>query len=150
ALAPDVAFYQRLLARDQDEAADIVAARLEESDGEAVADELLVRALVHARRDRDRDEVSDDDERLIVEATREIGEELAERLGVPPRTAPAPARGRVVGCAAHDDFDEAALHLLAALLDPNHWEAVVLPAEVRGSELMAALAKEEPEVICIA
>ena len=54
ALDPDVTYYQRLLARDQDEAAQMVLAQAQDDVPEQVYDELLVPALNYAKRDRER------------------------------------------------------------------------------------------------
>src|SRR5262249_14907145 len=80
ALEANVRFYQRLLAGDQDEAAEIAREGADGSSAEEACDALLVPALAHARRDRKRNELSEDDERAIVEAVREIADELGERV----------------------------------------------------------------------
>jgi predicted PurR-regulated permease PerM len=147
ALEPDERFYQRLLARDQDEASEIVAARLQEAPAEEVMDELLVRALSYAKRDRDRDDLTDDDERVILEATREIGEELGGRFEASGSISPKPLdlipdapRTSLIGCPADGAEDEAALHLLASTLDPRSWDFVVFPADVPRAEVIAIAA----------
>src|SRR5262249_149018 len=61
ALSPELRYYQRLLARDQDEASDLVEEHLQENSWEGVYDEVLLPALVHARRHRERDQVSEED-----------------------------------------------------------------------------------------
>lgn len=88
ALAPPIHYYQRLLARDRDEAARLVVRQL----GTAkqlceVFDMILVPALLRVRRDRHRDELSADDASYAFSATREIVAELAAEA-----THPAPAR----------------------------------------------------------
>ena len=52
ALAPDISYYQRLLARDQSEAADLLARHLANNPPETVYDALLVPALNYAEQDR--------------------------------------------------------------------------------------------------
>jgi predicted PurR-regulated permease PerM len=160
ALDPDVSFYQRLLARDQDEATQIVSARLEQGvSREEATDELLVRTLCYLKHDRDRDEISDDDELAMLEAIREIGEDMAGKLGasccVPAESfakegAESTARASLVGYAADSAEDETALHLLAGLVGPNAWETEVCSSDVPGSELLAKVSHKHPDLICVA
>jgi hypothetical protein len=152
ALDPDVCFYQRLLAHDQDEALDVVQARLAEVPPEQLFDELLVPTLISARRDRESDDLLPGDEPFILEATREIGDELAERLVRPEPPAdglPWP-RMHILACPASDAEDEAALHLLTGILDPAAWEVEVLPAHTLGSELVSRTGEKQPDLLCIA
>src|SRR5262249_15033075 len=58
ALGREVSVYQRLLARDLDEASEITEAALKEHPPERVSDDLLVPALTLAKGDRDKGELS--------------------------------------------------------------------------------------------
>ena len=77
-----VTFYQRLLARDQDEATQLVLAQAKASSPEQVYDDFLVPALNYAKRDRERDDLTESDEQFVLQATREILEDLGERREV--------------------------------------------------------------------
>ena len=57
-----IIFYQRLLARDQDEAAHIVAEYLTKHPRERLYDEVLVPALNYAKLERERGSLTDADE----------------------------------------------------------------------------------------
>ena len=72
ALAPDVTYYQRLLARDQSEAADLIDRYVRTQDPTTVYDALLLPALCYAERDRLEGRLVPDEETLIVEGTREL------------------------------------------------------------------------------
>jgi hypothetical protein len=87
ALDADVSFYQRLLARDQDEATEIVLTHVQTLGPEQVYDALLVKALCHVRRDREQDQLTDFDEEFILRATGEIVEDLSERHARPTEAA---------------------------------------------------------------
>lgn len=161
ALAPDVTYYQRLLARDQDEAALIVRTSLGTSPPEQVYDDLLVPALTYGKRDRERDEVDEADERFILQATREILEDIGERPAAPPaaETAEAPARDsatepaeprvRLLACPARDEADELPLEMLRQLLDPARWEVEVVGVATLSGELLSMVAEKELAVLCI-
>jgi predicted PurR-regulated permease PerM len=159
ALAPDVTYYQRLLARDQDEAAQLVLAQAKALPPEQVYDELLVPALNAVKRDRERDDLTEADEQFVFRATREIVEDLGERQAAaagpaaePARegaVAPTPPRVRILGCPGHDEGDRLALEMLAQLLDPAVWEVEVLSLELLSAELVALAGEKAPAVLCI-
>ena len=133
ALAPDASFYQRLLARDQSEAADVLEryVKVTPPPPETVYDALLLPALTYAERDRLDGRISLDDEAMVIDTTRELVADAAvlvrtaraadpevERV-VP--TAPA-SRVPVIGYATNGVADETALQMLGRLLedDPGH------------------------------
>ena len=72
ALAPEYGYYQRLLARDVGEAADVVDRFVKSEPPETVYDALLVPALNYAERDRLEDQLAPDDEQAVIDATREL------------------------------------------------------------------------------
>jgi hypothetical protein len=161
ALAPDVSYYQRLLARDQDEAALIVRAAAGAAPPERLYDDLLVPALTYARRDRERDELEERDEHFILQATREVLEDLGERQasGAAEQAAAEPAgtsavestgpKVRVLGCPARDDMDQLALEMLRQLLDPARWEVEVVPTPTLSGELLSMVQEKAPAVLCV-
>jgi predicted PurR-regulated permease PerM len=158
-LGTDVRYYQRLLARDQDEATQLVLAQARTSPPEQVYDELLVPALNCTKQDRERDDLTEADERFILQATREIVEDLGERQAAAAGTAaepdgagteaPAPPPIRILGCPGHDEADGLALEMLRHLLDPARWKVEVLSIEMLSAELVALAGEKEPAVVCI-
>jgi predicted PurR-regulated permease PerM len=60
-LTPDVSFYQRLLARDEDEATEMVRRHAQSLSPVELCDRMLVPALVHARHDRQAGLLSDEE-----------------------------------------------------------------------------------------
>jgi hypothetical protein len=149
-LEPHLAYYQRLLARDQDEADEIARAWLESNGNrpEQIFDELLVPALTWAKRDREHDELSDDDEQFMLKATREIVADVAP--GQPAATETERPKGRLLGLAMRDEFDQLSLELLTRLLDPRHWDVQIAPADMLSGEQVAEVEQQRPAVICIA
>ena len=91
ALAPDSSFYQRLLARDQGEAAEVLERYVAKSPPppETVYDALLLPALTYAERDRLDARISLDDEALVIDATRELVADAAARAACAVRTSTA-------------------------------------------------------------
>jgi predicted PurR-regulated permease PerM len=148
ALAPPVAFYQRLAARDQDEAADVALARAKESGPEAALDEVVVPALCIARRDLDEGDLAADDFRFAVRAAREVVTELADLRPIPAATAE--DRVRVLVVPARDEAEHVAADALAATLDASRWEVRVAGDEMLASELAATVQEFDPAVVVLA
>jgi predicted PurR-regulated permease PerM len=149
-LSPRVAFYQRLAARDQDEAAEIIEKELEKQPAEQVFDEVLVPALAAARRDVGNGRLSEEELGQITEAVREVAEEVGEFKLSANLDAPAEERVRVLLVPSKDGVDLAAADLFGRLLDPSVWEATVTPAATLTSELLERIETEKPAVVILA
>lgn len=160
ALDTDVSYYQRLLSRDQDEAAQLVLTQAKVSSPEQVYDELLVSALVYTKRDRERDFLTEADEQFVFQATHEVLEDMGERLsaamlaatkGPPVGEVQAPhSRVRILACPARDHADRLALDMLRQLLNPDEWDVEVTALETLTAELVAHVTEERSALICIA
>jgi predicted PurR-regulated permease PerM len=155
-----VTFYQRLLAGDQDEATQLVLAQAKASSQEQVYDDFLVPALNYAKRDRERDDLTESDEQSVLQATREILEDLGERRDVVTQAeevihaedrgnASAPIPLRVLACPARDQADRLALEMLRQLLDPAKWAVEIAAVELMTAELVAQVAQQTPALVCI-
>jgi len=92
ALGPAVSYYQRLLARDRHEAAEIIEEHLRAHSLEAVYDEVLVPALGLIKRGRENGETFARHEQFILQVTRELLETMSGR--VPAPAGAGMARGR--------------------------------------------------------
>ncbi|MCX5770786.1 MAG: AI-2E family transporter [Candidatus Hydrogenedentes bacterium] len=159
ALDTDVSYYQRLLARDQDEAAQLVLSQAKASSPEQVYDELLVPALVYTKRDLERDLLTEADEQFVLQATHEVLEDLGERRSaatmaaakeLPAVEVPARAsRVRILACPARDRADKLALEMLRQLLNPAEWDVEVTAVETLTAELVAHVTEEKSALICI-
>jgi hypothetical protein len=149
ALEPKTRFYQRLVARDHDEAADLALEQARESSVEQVYDELIVPALIHMKQDRELNDLTDSDERFVLEAVREIADELAEGRSTDEATHRAiRGRVRVLVCPARDGGDELGVELLQRLLDPVKWECLRL-GNALSAELVSQVEADRPAAVCI-
>ncbi len=153
ALDAHVTFYQRLLARDQDEATQLVLAQAKASSPEQVYDDFLVPALTCAKRDRERDDLTESDEQFVLQATREILEDLGERREAVTQAeeavhaedrgnAAAPIPLRILTCPARDQADRLALEMLRQLLDPAKWVVEIAAVETMTADLVAQVAEQ--------
>lgn len=150
-LEPKVAFYQRLAARDQDEASEVARkAAAGGSDPAGVYDKVIVPALCLAKRDEAEGDLSADDLKFAVRAAREVAEEVAaEAPAGGAAETPVDARVRVLLCPARDEIDHVGVDLLANLLDPARWEVEVAADETLASELAARVGTFRPAAVVI-
>jgi hypothetical protein len=151
ALPPAASYYQRLLAGDHKEAADVVRQYAAANGADAVHDGVLLPALLLARRDRHAGDLSPDDEATIFDATREIIDNLP-RDGEPTATDEPPANGNalIIGCPAHHRAEELTLHMLAHLTRPLGCRTEVVSTRTLPAETEARIAAENPALVFIA
>jgi hypothetical protein len=153
-------FYQRALARDEDEATRLVEDSLEEGSLRDVFAQILIPALSFAKRDRARDAISDEDKRFVLDLTRELATGLADSddesraaveptRGVDGNGSEASQRVRVMACSARDEADAQALELLAQLIPREKIELEMLPAEMLSAEIVSHVEESRPTVVAI-
>lgn len=161
ALAPEYGYYQRLLARDPGEAADLIERHIKNEPWGTVYDALLLPALNYAERDRLERRLSVDEESAVIEATRELlsdAAELLRRLKPPPPTAspeapplPGPREPlRVLGYAINGVADEVALTMLAHALDGLPISIEMTQTRLQASDLVALVRTQNVSVVCLA
>jgi predicted PurR-regulated permease PerM len=144
-IGKEISFYQRLLARDDDEAGEVAQASHAELGAAGVMDKIIIPTLVLAARDENRREITAEDETFIVAGVRDIFAHL-------PRaepTAPAASPMRALGIAAHPAQSELLLEMLALQLAPEHGILEILPASTIRTEAMARVKLLAPKVVCI-
>jgi predicted PurR-regulated permease PerM len=160
ALAPEFSYYQRLLARDPGEAADLIDRHIKAEPWGSVYDALLLPALNYAERDRLERRLSEEEETAVIEATRELLADAAESMRRlrPEPSAPIEAtalRGpreplRVLGYAANGVADELALVMLGHVLADLPIVIEMTKTRVLASELVSLAREQGVSVVCIA
>jgi predicted PurR-regulated permease PerM len=160
ALAPEYGYYQRLLARDPGEAADLIERYIKNEPWGSVYDALLLPALNYAERDRLERRLSVEEETAVIEATRELLSDAAEslrRLKPPPAESPeAPPRPgpreplRVLGYATNGVADEVALLMLARALDDLPVVVEITNTRLLASDLVSLVRAQHVSVVCLA
>jgi predicted PurR-regulated permease PerM len=147
-------YYQRLLARDLDEATDIVEAYVNTDGRESVYDTVLLPALYYAKQDRDRGLLSEGDAQFVGQATREILELLAHDAPASAERDPGDhldtdTRVGIVGCPAQDEADVLALEMVRHLLDPARHRMDVSRTGMLVAEVLAWVDLHRPALVCI-
>lgn len=143
----DVRFYQRLLAQDEDEAAELVEEYLQAEPREKVYDEVLLPALVRMRRDSERGDLGPDEQRFICHMTRDVLEDMEPVL---EPDGDETKKVLVIGCPARDESDELALQMFRQLLQSPTCRVEVLSADKLSAEMVRQIKEEKPALVCIA
>ncbi len=151
-LEPGVMFFQRLAARDQDEAARVAEGAAAKKAFGVTCDTVFVPALTMTQQAAADGELEPGDEKFILAATREIAEDTADDaagLGSGAGISFEGDRVRVLACAARHEADEVAVRMLVRLLPADKWEVNVAASETLTSELLARIAEFRPAVLCV-
>ncbi len=151
-LEADKNYYQRLLAGDQAEAADLVEAEIKRNTIEKAYDALLLPALNYAESDRLEGRLTQDEERAIVDTTRELLTELAEqaRAAAPNGNGTGAGRIPILGWPAGGAADVLALRMLEQLLTGSPFALEVLNEPVLSSEVVALARDRGFRAVCVA
>jgi predicted PurR-regulated permease PerM len=140
-LSPEARFYQRLIARDQDEAVALAEEYADEHGAAALFDALLIPALALVETDRHKGALAPEAERFAFDTTRQILEELQTQEA--PGEQPSCAAVCIVP--ARDEADEVAGALLARLL-PG---ARLSSSESLAAETLEQIGETGCRVVCI-
>lgn len=144
-IGAEISFYQRLLARDEDEASEVAQKQIGTSGAEKVMDEIIVPTLALATRDRNLKEITAEDLSFLLASTRDI----VERLNRGAPSAQVPSSNKVLLIAANGAESELLLEMLAKLVAPTLGELSILSADLKAGALLAQVEASPPDVICI-
>ena len=164
AMESNISYYQRLLAMDQAEAAEIVEEHLKTHPQEQLFDGVLIPALNYTRRDRELGRLTEDGEQFVFRATREILEDLnslkpqsLSEVSASSKTTTTDGNSPVIlpkvhilGCSAQDEADELALLMFRQLLDSTRYEVEIISDAMLTAEVVARIGEKSPAMICIA
>lgn len=159
ALEPHYAFYQRLVARDHDEALEVVNTYAKEHSGQAVSEDLLVPALVLARAHRDRGELTLEEEQSVYRQIRELPPGLGglsatvaetERNGSTTPLFDDEDRVSVLGCPGGEEAHEIALEMFSRALPRRLIRLEIAPASLLAGELIARIRDQDPSILLLA
>jgi predicted PurR-regulated permease PerM len=142
ALQPHVRFYQRLLARDEDEASVLVSRKLQEAGPIGVIDQVLMPTITLVLSHREQTEITEDDAAFVLDV-------VAETLQQLPSTAHAMLpRASIIGLTVRAPADEL---ILAMLRTAYGRERITLTSpELTAEEALRAAIRQAPAMICIA
>jgi hypothetical protein len=140
ALTPHVRFYQRLLARDEDEATKLAESKREELGDVGVIESVLMPALLLVSEHRASNEITEEDALFVLDVMNEVVHRMApvdESLPVAP----------VIGLAARTPEDQTALQLLRAAVGSR--AMTLIPLDLSADEALAEAIEQRPMAVCI-
>jgi len=166
ALRSNMGIYQRLMLGDEQEATRLILLRMKDTPAGEVFDELLIPALSYAKRDFLRNQLSEEDHKVVLQGvqttlghTEKFLQTIAQRkvdeltLTMAKVDAPVPAPVtclKMLICPGADAADSLALTMLQQSLGSVQWEIEQTAVETLTSELVARIALEPPAILCIA
>jgi predicted PurR-regulated permease PerM len=139
ALTPHVRFYQRLLARDEDEATSLVQRKREEVGNVGVIEDVLMPALLLVSQQRAQNEITEEDALFVLDVMNEIVQQIApvdESLPLAP----------VIGLAARTPEDQMALELLRAAVGSR--AMTLIPLDLSADEALTEAIEQRPVAVC--
>ncbi len=174
-IPPYTAFYQRMLAHDEREAADILETCLKSESLVSVYDSILIPALTLVEMERQKGELEESTLRFIRSSTSEMVDELGFRAleeknesaqstssfptsstnsansanpAVFPNSANIPDSPSIVVIPVRDGFDDLISTMLVQILDEAGFRATCIPIQ-RIDETVSAVAEQMPEIVIL-
>jgi predicted PurR-regulated permease PerM len=155
-LTPEKRFYQRLLARDIDEASDLASEYLLEKPLEDLYDQVIIPALCLAETEAQNGKLTPSRERFVLENTRILVEDLGNRADATrdDEEPVAPEEMLPDGCTvlcvpARDQADEIAAIMLSQLLRQKKIAARTTSVDTLASECVEKAGRGSVRVACI-
>lgn len=155
-LPPHVGLVQRILARDTQEAKQIIASQCQAQALQPLYDDLFVPALNLVRRERLKNHMTAEEEALVLATIQEsllpcseVAPPADPAKPLPAETPVTPPR-LVFACPAHHEVDELSLRMLERFFEPHGFEVEVASTRLLPSEIIARIRGEQPELILIA
>jgi hypothetical protein len=148
-LSRHVTYYQRLVARDLDEASDLVESYMRDHSPEQVYEEVLLPALLLAKKDRERGELEAENYEFVLQGIRDIQEDLPASWTENVKPAAGASKVVALGCPGRDEADELALKMLAELVRLSGYTLEIISSTKLSAEVLEKLQQANPTVVCI-
>ena len=154
-LAPEVKFYERLLAMDQGEAHKIAEEFIQKHSLSELYDTLLLPTLALAEEDRHKGSLEEARANFVFQCAKELIAELSDPMtlnveGAPDFAMPFASKTFPIICVStQDQADEIVATMLAQLVELGGNRALQLPSAALSDEILCRLAEERDTVICI-
>ena len=155
ALPPAVSYYQRLLAGDRKEATALAHDFVKTHSLNLIPDEVLIPALILARRDREHSGLTAADEAYILESTEAVVGELIAKARSPHAVDESAAPGTlsslplILACPAHHKADELAALAVGMVLDPSEARVEVLSTRSLPAQIEQRIEEDPPALLMI-
>lgn len=152
-LSRHVTFYQRLVARDLDEASDLIEEYLREHSPQDTYEDVLLPALLMAKRDRDRGDLDSEGYEFALQCMRDTLEDMetmpAANKSESAEESKPTSKAIALGCPGRDEADELALRMFAHVLRLEGQSLEVVSSNRLSAEILDRIDRELPAVVCI-
>jgi predicted PurR-regulated permease PerM len=152
-LAPEARLYQRLLARDDEEAVDLAEEHANEHGLRALHEDVVIPALGLAEQDRHRGAIDEPRVRFVFDTVRKIVEEVEDRKAMkepmPAKAQPASPASKLCIVGARDEADHLAALAFARVLAPSEFVPHVIGHPVLAAEIVDQVAEHGVGLVCI-
>jgi predicted PurR-regulated permease PerM len=154
-------YYQRLVARDHDGAAEVVEELLATQTLLEVYEDVLIPALYYTKQDQRRGNLTGEEAQAMYQTTYEQLNALKlsqDASSAAAAVASTPAGGTtavlppptyLLGCPVHDEADEAALLMLQHVLEPRRFAVEVTRVGLLAAEVLSLVEQRAPALVCI-
>jgi predicted PurR-regulated permease PerM len=152
ALDPHHLLYQRLLAKDEQEAGEVLSAYLKNHSPAEACENLLFPTLIACRRDAETSRLDDREREFVLSQLASMVDRIRVSSTDVEGTAPedtSTSRPLVLCIPASDEFDEIAVSMVASLLPDPDWKVSFLSHEHLVSEKMEEIERAQPALICV-
>jgi hypothetical protein len=173
-LPPHLRIYQRLIAGDEEEAAEVANEEFKTKTLEAVFDEVIIPALAMAEHDSQRQRLEPERLAFIRQSIRDIVDELAEeakarrirtaaagaeqaakeqatdpKVPEPRPSLPKDCNVYIVSLPAKNESDEIVAIMLTRLIELRGYCAKAASVEMLASEMVDLVEKEKGQIVCV-
>lgn len=147
-IPPSAQLFQRLLAREEREASDVLEAYLHDHTLAEAYDEVVIPTLTMAERNRHQQDLTDDAQRFIYATLRDLVLDMGDKEPeASPHALKLHASGTSILCVpVRDEADDIVGIMLAQLLQAAGFQATAIPVE-RDSQVRAAAAEAQPDIV---
>ena len=149
-IPPSAQLFQRLLAREEHEAGEVLDLYMEGHTLAQLYDDVVIPALTMAERHRHQQDLTEDSEQFIYRTLRDLILDVGDRE---PETSPeaqkVPASSTSILCVpTRDDADQIVGTMLAQLLQAEGFQAISIPLE-RDSQLGFVAEAAQPDIVVL-
>ena len=147
-----VIFYQRVLAGDDQEAAELVHETMKHDSESSAYDSILVPALSRARHDRDAGQLPAAEYAHVIETSRSVLDRTiatGSSQGLEETGSGAGDRVVVAGCAARDEADRLVLAIMSRLVASDGYALQIAPVGALVAETIVAVTEMSPVAIVV-
>lgn len=150
AVSPFVRLYQRLLAKDAEDAEEVVERYLKDHSRVETADELMIPAVELVHQDLVHDQIDEADATRMNEMLAELIENVVGVAEPAAESAIAPGEAPlVIGVAAHSDEEALLLDLLNVVCRDTACRIEVLSSNLLQAERLAAITERSPDMVIV-